>query len=175
VLVAGRHERVRPGAGTLRLVDITISAERPDSADAVGLITALDDELGADYPPESRHGYSVDKLLARSVTFFVVRVDGEAVGCGGVEAMPEGYGELKRMFVRPDHRGQGLAARLLVRLEEHAWAVGLPLLRLETGVHQRAAIRLYERHGFTRTGPFGSYRDDPNSLFLEKAVATPDP
>jgi putative acetyltransferase len=47
---------------------------------------------------------------------------------------------------------------------------GLATLRLETGVKQQPAIRLYEAAGFRRCGPFGSYRDDPLSIFMEKLL-----
>src|SRR6186997_1795619 len=113
------------------------------------------------YPPESVHGYSVDKLLARNVAFFVMRVDGEPVGCGGLESFPEGYGELKRMYTRPEYRRLGLGKQMLDALQAHGRAEGLATLRLETGIFQEAAIAMYEGHGFRRTGPFGSYVDDP--------------
>ena len=59
-----------------------------------------------------------------------------------------GYGEIKRMFVRPAFRGTGLGRRVLEHLSAHARDRGVTLLRLETGIHQHAAIRLYERAGF---------------------------
>lgn len=46
----------------------------------------------------------------------------------------------------------------------------VPLLRLETGIYQTDAVRLYERFGFHRIRPFGSYRDDPLSLCFEKRL-----
>jgi putative acetyltransferase len=52
-----------------------IARERPDTLDAIGLITELEAVLEPFYPPESRHGFSVDKLLAEDVAFFVLRAD----------------------------------------------------------------------------------------------------
>lgn len=92
-------------------MEITIQAERPDSSDALALIGELEAELEPLYPPESQHGYSVEQLIAAGVAFFVVRVNGEAAGCGGIQFYPD-YGELKRMYVRPAFRGMGLAGRL---------------------------------------------------------------
>jgi putative acetyltransferase len=80
------------------------------------------------------------------------------------------YGELKRMYVRPLFRGLGFAKLLLDHLASFASAHGLKLLRLETGIHQREAIALYERQGFYRIPPFGPYTDDPVSLCYEKCL-----
>jgi len=148
-----------------------ISPERPDSPDARALIADLDAELAPLYARESRHGYSVDKLLAEGVAFFVIRHDGAPAGCGGVKLFDREYAELKRMYVRPAFRGLGLAARMLEHLTRHAMDRGIALLRLETGIHQHAAIGLYERTGFYRIPPFGDYFDDPVSLCYEKRLA----
>lgn len=151
-------------------MQIQIDPERPDTPDAMALIAELEEILSPLYPAESRHGYSVEKLIAQGVAFFVLRHDGEPAGCGGVQLFGREYGELKRMFVRPQYRGRGLAQALLDHLAAHARAHGVPLLRLETGVHQREALRLYERAGFARVGPFGDYRADPNSIFMERRI-----
>jgi putative acetyltransferase len=148
--------------------NLTITRERPDAADAVTLIAELDALLVPTYPQASRHGLSVERLLREEVAFFVLRVDGAPAGCGGIKLEGAHYGELKRMYVRPQYRGGGLAKRLIAHLAEHAAAHGVTLLRLETGVHQHAAIALYERLGFRRIPPFGPYREDPLSLCYEK-------
>jgi putative acetyltransferase len=159
----------------------TITREAPDSPDAVALITELDEVLSPLYPSESRHGLSVERLIAEGVPFFVVRSDGLPAGCGGVKLVGTEYAELeygelpyaelKRMYVRPQFRGQGLAKQLVEHLEGFARASGVTLLRLETGVHQTEAIGLYERMGFYRIPPFGPYWDDPVSLCYEKRIA----
>jgi GNAT superfamily N-acetyltransferase len=71
------------------------------------------------------------------------------------------------MYVRPEFRGRGFAKRILERLADHARASGATILRLETGIHQRDAIALYERFGFRPIGPFGPYTDDPLSRYFE--------
>ena len=145
-----------------------IQMERPDTPEALALIDELETHLTSLYPQESRHGYSVEKLLRTGVAFFVVRDEtGAAVGCGGVQLFGTEYGELKRMYMRPAFRGRGFARQLLDRLAAHARAHGVSLLRLETGVHQHAAIRLYEAFGFRDIPPFGDYRPDPLSRFFE--------
>ena len=150
---------------------VVIESERPDSPDAIALIEELESHLAPQYPSESRHGLSVDQLLAESVAFFVIRVDGAPAGCGGIKLVGTEYGELKRMYVRAGFRGLGLAKLLVDRLAAHACENGVSILRLETGIHQREAIGLYERVGFELIGPFGPYRPDPLSLFFEKSVS----
>ena len=150
---------------------ITIARENPDTETARGLIAELVDALDhPDYPPESRHGYSVDKLIREGVHFFVMRADGQAAGCGGIQFF-SGFGELKRMYVRDGFRGRGLGHALLRHLEGHARAQDCWVLRLETGIHQTAAITFYEHAGFSRIPPFPPYKPDPASLFFEKRLA----
>ena len=74
------------------------------------------------------------------------------------------------MYVRPRYRGLGFGKLLLNHLEEYVRQQGIGLVRLETGIHQTAAIQLYERTGYERIGPFGPYKDDPLSVFYEKCV-----
>jgi len=149
---------------------LTIVAERPDTLDSQTLIGELDDHLDQLYPPDSRHGFNPDKLIREGVEFFVMRYNGELVGCGGVKLFAGDYAEVKRMYVRPTYRGMGFAKRMLERLEEVACQRQLPLLRLETGIYQIEAIGLYKRMGFERIGPFGEYILDPLSIFYEKRV-----
>jgi GNAT superfamily N-acetyltransferase len=149
-------------------IGVTIQAERPDQPEALALIDELEAYLTPLYPDESRHGYSVEKLIAQGVAFFVLRTDGEAAGCGGVQFYDGEYAELKRMYVRPRFRGLGLAKGMLMHLEEFSRSNGLTLVRLETGIYQKEAVGLYERMGYHSIPPFGVYRPDPLSLFYEK-------
>jgi GNAT superfamily N-acetyltransferase len=156
-------------------MSVFIDRERPDSTDAVRLIVELEDHLEPLYPAISRHGFSVERLLAENVEFFVLRVDGRPAGCGGILLVAGEYGEVKRMWVRPAYRGRGFGRLLLDRLADRARADGINLLRLETGIHQRDAIMLYERYGFRRIPPFGPYFDDPLSRCYELHLAEPRP
>ena len=147
-----------------------ITPERPDTADATALIAELEAYLEPLYPRESRHGYSVEKLIAEGVAFFLIRNGGAPVGCGGIQLMGTEYGEIKRMYVRPQFRGLGFAKLMLNHLADYTRSQGVRTLRLETGIHQHAAIALYEQTGFQRIPPFGEYRDDPLSRFYEKRI-----
>jgi putative acetyltransferase len=152
-------------------MEAIITRERPDTPDAISLITELEALLDPLYPAASRHGFSVDRLLAEEVAFFLLRANGTPACCGGIKLVGDEYGEIKRMYVRPQFRGSGFAKRMLAHLADYARAHNIMLLRLETGIHQRAAIGLYERMGFYRIAPFGPYTDDPLSLFYEKRLA----
>ncbi|HVA90385.1 MAG TPA: GNAT family N-acetyltransferase [Chloroflexota bacterium] len=146
---------------------VTITMERPDTADALLLISELDALLEPLYPHESRHGLSVEQLLDEAVVFFLLRVYGTPAACGGIKLLGAEYGEIKRMYVRPHFRGRGFAKSILNHLTGYARGRDVGLLRLETGIHQSEAIGLYERVGFQRIPPFGAYAEDPLSLFYE--------
>ena len=151
---------------------ITIVESRPDSAEAVQLIAELDAYLNAlPYTADSRHAFSVDKLVREGVAFFVMRYEDKPAGCGGIKLFGTEYGEVKRMFVRPVYRGLGLGTAILDRLAQHARERLVNLLRLETGIYQTEAISLYERYGFERRPPFGEYQDNPLTIFFEKSIS----
>jgi putative acetyltransferase len=147
-----------------------ITLERPDTADARGLIAELEAHLEPLYPRESRHGFNVEKLIAETVAFFLIRYNDTPAGCGGIKLFGTEYGEIKRMYVRPQFRGLGLGKMMLDHLADYARAQGVGVLRLETGIHQQEAISLYEGTGFQRIAPFGAYKEDPLSVFYEKRI-----
>ena len=147
-----------------------IAFERPDQPEVVALIDELDAYQKPLYPPESHHGIDMAALMRPHVLFAVARTgEGEAVGCGAV-VLTDGWGELKRMFVRPALRGRGIAQAIVGLLEASVRERGFALMRLETGVSQPEALRLYERAGYVRRGPFGDYGPDPLSVFMEKRL-----
>jgi putative acetyltransferase len=147
-----------------------IKLETPNQPEVVALIDLLDAYQLSLYPPESVYALDMNSLLQPNVLFAVARnIDGAAVGCGAIVVTPE-YGEVKRMFVHPSARGQGVAQRLLGMLETEALARGCRQFMLETGPSQPEAIGLYERLGYRVRGPYGDYRDDPLSVFMEKSA-----
>ncbi len=131
-------------------------------------------EINGLYRPENRHGLSVAALQDESVTFLVARWDGVAVGCGAVKFVKDDYAEVKRMYVTPRWRCLGVAQALLGHLERLSHQRGLSVLRLETGLHQPEAVKLYERAGFSRCAVFGEYAEDGVSLCYEKGLVPAD-
>jgi putative acetyltransferase len=142
--------------------------------DVRALIDELDRTLSAEYLPEQRHGLALEAIFQPHMRFFLARLNDVPVGCGGVELFTD-YAEVKRMYVRDAARGRGVAQSLLNRIGQQARESRLEVLRLETGVRQFAALRLYERAGFQRCAAFGAYAEMPleavaTSVFLEKRL-----
>ena len=150
---------------------LTIVEASPDAPEAIALIHELDEYLNQlPYPEQSRHAYSVTRLLREGVAFFVARYDGQAAACGGIKLFDTEYGEVKRMYVRPVYRGLGLGKAMLNHLAAYARSRQVDLLRLETGIYQSEAIGLYDSYGFQRRSPFGEYEEDPLSVYFELAL-----
>ena len=80
------------------------------------------------------------------------------------------YAEIKRVFVLPEFRGRGISRAIMDWLETELKRRGIALVRLETGVKQPEALGLYARLGYIERGPFGNYRPDPLSVFMEKRI-----
>ncbi|MEW6024169.1 MAG: GNAT family N-acetyltransferase [Pseudomonadota bacterium] len=145
-----------------------IAFETPDQPDVRVLLGELDAYLYSLYPPENVYALDTASLLKPGVHFAVARdAAGAPVGCGAIVVKPE-YGEIKRVYVRPQARGQGIARRLIETLEEQAAAQGCRAFMLETGPTQPEALFLYQRLGYAYRGPFGEYPADPLSVFMQK-------
>jgi putative acetyltransferase len=148
-----------------------IALESPDQPEVIALIAELDAYQDTLYPAESRHYLDLAALKQPNVLFAVARDNtGRPIGCGAVVLRPE-FGEIKRMYVTPGGRGQGIAKKLLDLLEAQAIGSGCKLLKLETGPYQHEALALYASAGYERRGPFGDYTNDPLSVFMQKHVA----
>jgi putative acetyltransferase len=155
---------------------MTVVIERAERAtpEIVALLEALNRALDIGYAPDQKHALSVEQLFQPNIRFFVARLDGEAIACGGV-GLYDGYAELKRMYAREAVRGRGVAKAILVRLEAEARLAGITRVRIETGDRQDAALRFYEREGYRRCGAFGPYAAMPpnaiaTSVFFEKRL-----
>lgn len=147
----------------------TIEINKIDPAEAIELINELDAYQESLYPSESNHLESLRQLSNPRVKMFGCMIDGELAAIGAVKLM-DGYGEVKRVFVSSRHRGKGLAKKIMNRLESEIQSRGLENARLETGIHQKEAIGLYEKIGYVKRKPFGPYNDDPLSVFMEKRL-----
>ena len=153
---------------------ISVEVEPFDSPDARRLVAALDEGLSRLYPASQRFGpnFKAHHATGGRGTFVLARVGGEAAGCGGLLPLDSGAAEVKRMYVRPELRGQGVARAVLARLVEDARKLGATRLVLETGVHQHEAIRLYERAGFLAVECWGEYSGVPTSICYERPIST---
>ena len=149
----------------------SVGAGDPRMPDVAALLEASEAYAHSLYPPEGVHMLDASSLTAPSVRFLVARTaDGRAEGCGAVVVEDDGSAELKRMFVAASARGRGIGALILEALEREARAAGVRVIRLETGPSQPEALGLYRRFGYRECGPFGTYRLDPCSVFMEKEL-----
>ncbi len=151
---------------------IIVEQGNPHDPQAQALLHASHALMESLFPSEANHYLSLDALAAPDVHFLIARRESVTVGCGAL-AIKDGYGELKSLFVEEASRGQGIADALMRALEDTARKLALPLLRLETGTLLHAAHRLYARHGFVPSEPFGAYEQSPHSLFMEKPLEAP--
>ncbi|WP_370962241.1 GNAT family N-acetyltransferase [Amycolatopsis sp. cg9] len=144
-------------------------AECPaDDGLLLALMTAMTAELIVvyDLPPDAQ-----PRPLAPASRYLLARDGPRAIGCCAVEPVEPGLSELKRMFVAPDVRGTGVSGALVAESERLARGQGAVRLRLETGIRQPAAMRLYESAGYRRVPNFPPHESDPESVCYEKALA----
>jgi putative acetyltransferase len=140
------------------------------------LVGLLNDQLLPLSPLEFQFKMTVDQMAGPDTTLFVARDETRrAVGIGALKMAENGEAEVKRMFTRPEVRGQRVGSALLAQIEALARRKGVRLLLLETGEGPgfEGAWRLYERSGFTVRGAFFDYPDSQWSRFYEKALNVP--
>jgi GNAT superfamily N-acetyltransferase len=135
------------------------------------LIAFLDEELN------SRYGYlqaEYDKYnKIEAIETVVVAIDGEnSVGCGCFKPFDAGSVEIKRMFVKTEYRGNGIAKMILSELESWASALGYKRAVLETGIKQHEAINFYTNVGYILIENFGQYIGNTNSVCMSKELTS---
>ena len=101
-------------------------------------------------------------------------MDEKAIGCAALRPLDEVTAELRRMYVLPSFRGQGIARMLIQEIEKAAVNFKYATIRLETGNRQPRAIALYEACGYRQIEAFGPYVGDPTSICFEKQLPGPE-
>jgi putative acetyltransferase len=155
-----------------------VRAEPPESEIARLLRRELFADLLRRYPELGTDGSGIlhpDDPRADRSAFVVAYCHTHPAGCGALRPL-EGeieIAELKRIYVRPEVRRQGVARAILARLEQLAVESGYRTLRLETGNRQPEAVALYEAYGFVRIPPFGRFIGNPVSICFEKPLPPP--
>jgi putative acetyltransferase len=150
---------------------VVVTIADPAETSVRVLIDELDQYMIPLYPAESNHLLDIETLRQPEMRFFAAYSEEHTLGCGGCWLHGD-YAEIKRVYVSPGARGLGLAKKLMQRIEDEARGCGKMIARLETGIHQPEAIGLYRALGYVDRGPFGEYAEDPNSVFMEKVLAT---
>lgn len=149
---------------------ITLTRTTSENKDFVELVRLLDADLSERDGED--HAFYAQFNKINMIRHVVVAYHGEqAVGCGAVKAYVSGTGEVKRMFVRPEFRGKGIAGKVLGELEAWADEIGFHTLILETGKAQPEAIRLYTKSDYQITPNYGQYENIENSVCMKKVIA----
>lgn len=148
---------------------INIVRTNSANSDFLILVRKLDAELairdGDDYV-----FYSQFNSLEKIRHVILVYVDGEPAGCGAIKEYSANTMEIKRMFVLPDHRRKGIAAKILAELERWAAELSFRKCILETGKKQPEAIELYRKNGYQPVANYGQYAGVENSVCFEKKI-----
>jgi putative acetyltransferase len=150
---------------------MNVSIVRTDSgnADFRALVVLLDQDLRVRDGDEHAFYAAYNKIdYLKQVV--VAYLDGVAVGCGAIKDFSPGVGEIKRMFVLPDNRGNGIAGKVLAELEKWGVESGFSTCVLETGKKQPEAIRLYTKSGYNLIPNYGQYQGVENSVCMEKRL-----
>lgn len=142
-------------------------------ADVRALLAHHVAEMNAGSPPSACHVLAADALADPAIRFFTVRDEaGALLGCGALKTIDATHGELKSMRAAPFVLGRGVGSAMLDHLVKVARGTGMTRLSLETGNSKLfdAANRLYQREGFARCGPFGTYRATPFTSFYTRLL-----
>lgn len=150
--------------------EIVVSRADPRSDISVRLSEQSWTELNELYADIDRTEFFALDFTDPGSAFVLAHRRGQAVGCGAIRQFSPGVGEIKRIFVEPQCRGLSIGQKILATLEMIASDFGYKALRLETGLRQPTAIRLYERAGYERIPNYGRYRDDPLSVCFGKVL-----
>lgn len=148
---------------------LTIAVDDATGETARKLIHDLCTELSERYgtPPSP---FLPSEAAAARTAFLVARLGGQPVGCGAIRRIDNHTAEVKRMYVAPAGRRKGIARRIMAELESRAIDFGYRVIRLETGIHQPDAQRLYESCGYRRIAAFGHYVGNSTSVCYEKVL-----
>ncbi len=143
------------------------TSDDPDFRRLVAELDAYLAEVDGD-----EHGYYAQFNSIDKIPNIVVAYDGDApVGCGAFKGYSETVAEIKRMFVKPEHRGKRIGALILGELESWAGELGFTETILETGHRQRAAVCLYQDSGYKLIPNYDQYAGIENSLCMKKDIS----
>jgi len=152
------------------LVSLELREEPYDGPAAQQLIAEVQAEYVVRYGSPDATPVDASEFLPPDGRFVIGYIDTEPAAMGGLRRFDDEAVEVKRMYVRPGFRGQGLSRLVLAHLETLATEMGARRVVLETGSRQPEAMRLYETSGYERVDPFGHYRCAPESAHFGKTV-----
>ncbi|MCP4438117.1 MAG: GNAT family N-acetyltransferase [Aureispira sp.] len=149
---------------------MTILHTTSNSTEFKILAKLLDQELYKRYP-DVQGDYDQYNEYAAPIDVLVILIDGNPAACGAIKALNlNNWVEIKRIFVHPDYRGQGLSKTIITKLEEWASQKGFDSTVLETGVRMPEALALYKKMGYQVVENFGPYVGLPHSICMQKRL-----
>lgn len=140
-----------------------------DNADLIALVEELDVFFHAGWG-ETAERYKQYHVLSGMACAVVAYIDGQPAGCGCWRPFDAVTAEIKRMYVRPDYRRQGVAAAVMETVEKHAAATGCHRAVLETGADMPEALAFYQKNGYQIVPNYGDFVDDEICVCMEKAL-----
>ena len=148
---------------------------KPDDLSNPKVVALLEEHIGDMHrisPPGSVHTLDLSALRSRDVSFWVIWQGETPVGCVALQEHQKTWAEIKSMRSSNGHRGKGIGKQLLDYVLAVAKQRNYDYLRLETGCEDffQPAREIYRRYGFVERSSFADYTDDPNSVFMEKAI-----
>ena len=145
---------------------VRTNSENPDF---IALVKLLDAEL-AERDREEHGFYDQFNKLTLIKHAVVLLEDTQPIACGAIKEFDSSSMEVKRMYTLQDHRGKGIATRILSALE--SWTNELSYTRcvLETSKRQPEAIALYKKNGYREIPNYGQYKGIENSVCFEKQL-----
>jgi len=158
--------------GGVAMRDLLIRRESIESRAALDLINELNAELAHRYPETRADHFRLTPAEVEPGTgaFLIARVDQLPVGCGAISRIDHATAEIKRMYVLPKYRRQGVGAALLERLQQMARELPVSRLVLENGARQPESQGLFAKFGFAAAPPFGEYGASPLSICMAKPL-----
>ena len=148
---------------------IKILKSNAKNPDFFNLVKLLDIDL-AKRDGEDHVFYAQYNKLNKINHALIIYLNNMPVACGAIKKFEPDSMEVKRMFTLPDYRGQGLATRILLELENWAKELGYKKCVLETGKKQPEAIKLYTKNGYKIIPNYGQYTNIKNSVCFEKQL-----
>jgi len=153
-----------------RISGMRIVRTTSDNKDFRELIPELDQFLWDLDGPELQGYYKNLNVIEENKTVLVAYVNDKPAGCGCFKPYNNTSVEIKRMYARPEFRGEGVGYGILSGLEQWAKELGYTTALLETGHLQAEAIKLYKRSGYTLIDNYGPYIGIANSICFEKQL-----
>ena len=150
---------------------IKIIRTNSDNTNFRDLVSLLDEDLKI-RDGEEHAFYAQFNTIDTIKHVIVAYIENTPAGCGAIKPYTAAIVEIKRIFVQPAFRGQGIAWEIVSELEAWAKELNFSTCILETGKNQPEAISLYYKAGYHLIPSYGQYKNVENSVCMKKEIST---